>query len=209
MMKLLSLRNKKNPVCSTIWYSGKLRMFFITKSILEVCWVKIKKPIYKPSWISIINDIMILILSLFVVLEWFPLTTRTPYEKYDVASVFYVFIWVFVSYLLGRYKPLHKQKYLKASFKLMYITLIVFGAMWLISFTYFTSIYSVYVIFTFTTIAFAINFLFFILYFVLCMQLANGNPIKIKMTVVETANFRVSQRVCANWGSTWVINYKL
>lgn len=125
------------------------------------------KLIYKPAWISVVNDIMILILSLFVVLEWFPLTTRTPYQKYDVAAVLYVFIWVCVSYLLGRYKSLHRQKYLKASFKLMYITLIVFGAMWLISFTYFNSIYSVYVIFTFTTIAFAINFLFFILYFAL------------------------------------------
>lgn len=110
---------------------------------------------------------MILILSLFVVLEWFPLTTRTPYEKYDLASVFYVLIWVFVSYLLGRYRPLHLQKYFKASFKLLYATIIVFSAMWLISFTYFNSIYSVYVIFTFSTIAFSINFLFFVLYFAL------------------------------------------
>lgn len=156
--------------------------------------MKNKKLIYKPSWISIINDIMILVLSLFVVLEWFPLTTRTPYEKYDVASVFYVFIWVFVSYLLGRYKPLHKQKYLKASFKLMYVTLIVFGAMWLISFTYFNSIYSVYVIFTFTTIAFAINFLFFILYFAL-LYAVDYNETLSEVEVRENAVLKPATRL--------------
>lgn len=129
--------------------------------------IKDRKLFYKPSWITVVNDIMILILSLFVVLEWFPLTTRTPYQKYDVAAAFYVLIWVLFSYLLGRYRPLHLQKYFKASFKLMYITLIVFGVMWLISFGYFNSFYSVYVIFTFTTVAFAINFLFFALYFAL------------------------------------------
>lgn len=126
-----------------------------------------RKLIYKPSKISVINDIMILILSLFVVLEWFPLTTRTPYEKYDLASFVYVCIWVVVSYFLGRYRPLHLQKYLKVSFNLVYVSVIVFGAMWLISHIYFNNFYSVYVIFTFTTVALAINFLFFVLYFAL------------------------------------------
>ncbi len=122
-------------------------------------------PRYKPSAIDVIFDVMILILGVFVVLRWFPFTTNTPFQKYLVPAVVYLLTWTLSSYFFGRYLPLHQQKYLKTNLKLFYTSWVVFGLLWLISLVFFKGSYSVYVIFTFTTIVFGINFAFYILYF--------------------------------------------
>ncbi len=120
---------------------------------------------YRPSKISILFDFIFLALCIFVVLRYFPLTTQNPFEKYDVAAFIYLGIWFIVSYLLGRYRPLHLQKYVYTSFNLVYATIITFLTMWAMSYFLFDKYFSVRVLFTFTTAVFLVNAAFHLLYF--------------------------------------------
>ncbi len=120
---------------------------------------------YKPSKISIIFDFLFLALCIFVVLRYFPLTTQNPFQKYDITSVVYLGIWFIVSYFLGRYRPLHLQKYVVTSFNLIYATVITFLIMWAISYFIFDKYFSIRVLFTFTTAVFFVNSAFHLLYF--------------------------------------------
>lgn len=149
------------------------------------------KLFYRPSLLSIIIDLMILILSAVIVLEWFPLTTQTPYEKYDGAGLVYTCAWMLLSYLFGRYKPLHLQKYLKASFRLVYVTTLVFLLAWGISYYFYNGTYSIYVIFTFTTIAFGVYFAFYMLYFALLYAVDyDDEKAKVEPEIRENAQLR-------------------
>lgn len=120
---------------------------------------------YKPSKISIIFDFSFLAICIFVVLRFFPLTTSNPFAKYDLASFIYFLIWIITSYFLGRYKPLHIQKYISSSFNLFYATIITFLTMWAISHFLYNQYLSVYVLFTFTTAIFTVNALFHLVYY--------------------------------------------
>jgi len=121
--------------------------------------------LYKPSKISVIFDFLFLALCIFVVLRYFPLTTQTPFQKYDIASAIYLGIWFVVSYFLGRYRPLHLQKYIFTAFNLFYVTIITFLSMWAVSYFLFDKYFSVSVLFTFTTAVFFVNSAFHQLYF--------------------------------------------
>ncbi len=144
---------------------------------------------YKPSKISIIFDLIFLALCIFVVLRYFPLTTRNPFEKYDIASFIYLGIWLIVSYSLGRYRPLHLQKYVNTSFNLVYATLITFITMWAISYFLFNKYFSVSVLFTFTTALFIVNSAFHFLYFAM-LYAANYNEEVIEKDVRTEANVK-------------------
>ena len=120
---------------------------------------------YRPSKISIIFDLSFLSLCIFVVLRFFPLTTNNPFEKYDLASLLYFAIWFVISYILGRYKPLHTQKYIGSSFNLLYATIITFATMWAVSHYMYDKYFSVKVLFTFTTALFFVNAAFHLLYY--------------------------------------------
>jgi len=144
------------------------------------------KFIYKPAFLSLIIDFLILIIGIFVVLEWFPLTTRTPYDKYADGALFYYGIWVLISYILGRYKPLHLLKYKIVSFNLIYTTLLTFFIVSFVSFALFKGHYSIYVVFTFTTIIYAVFSAFYLLYFVL-LYAVEYDEIPIEIEVRENA----------------------
>lgn len=145
---------------------------------------------YRPSRISMFLDFMILIMGIFVVLQWFPLSTSTPFSKYGNTSLFYFGLWFVVSYLFQRYKPLQKLKYRDVSFKLVYVTSTVFFISWFLSVVFFNSYYSVYVIFTYTTILFIIISLFYLIYFLLLYAVEyDVSPVEI--TIRENATLRV------------------
>lgn len=124
-----------------------------------------KNILYKPTLIVVFVDLLILVLSAIVMLEKFPFTTNEPYEKYDIAALLYMGIWIILSYALLRYRPLKKQKYLAADFRLFYVSLLVFGIMWLLNILFFDAKYSFIVNYTYTTILFAINFFFLSIYY--------------------------------------------
>lgn len=120
---------------------------------------------YRLSFVSVIIDILILIGSIFVVLQFFPLKTPDPYEKYIIPALIYLSVWFVMSYVLKRYVPLKTQKYLKSCFKLTYVTLMVFLILSTVSYLCYNLYYSILVIFTFTTTLLVVNLLFYSLYF--------------------------------------------
>ena len=82
--------------------------------------------IYKPRIKNIIIDLLMLLLSFYVVLDWFPLTTATPFEKYSWPTFYFTLGWVFTSFIFRRYQPMRRQKYYEASLRLLYVSEIVF-----------------------------------------------------------------------------------
>jgi lipopolysaccharide/colanic/teichoic acid biosynthesis glycosyltransferase len=122
------------------------------------------KIFYRPAYIYWIIDFLILTLSFYLVLDWFPLTTDTPFTKYSWPWVFYIITWLTFSYFLKRYIPLKKQGFFQTSFKLFYTTLFIFSFFYLLIFLYFGD-FSINVLFSITLIAFAINYLALNIYF--------------------------------------------
>ena len=105
-----------------------------------------------------------LLLSFYVVLDWFPLTTSTPFEKYSWPTLFYTLAWVFVSYLFNRYKPLRKQKYYEATIRLLYVCEILFVFFSCLLHLFFKE-FSGFVLLTITIGAFLVNYLAISIYF--------------------------------------------
>lgn len=124
-----------------------------------------KIKLYKPSFIDIIFDLLILILSIFVILKWYPFTTNTPLQKYWGPALIYLLFWFFTSYVFKRYLPLHKQKYIKSNLRIFYVTWVVFIALWIVSIVFYDGFYSVFVIFAYTTVVFFVTAIFYALYF--------------------------------------------
>ncbi len=119
---------------------------------------------YRPAKIYLIIDVLVLILSFYVVFDWFPLTTNSPFEKYSIASLCYTISWIFFSYLFRRYKPLRKQKYFKSILRLFYTCLFLFILYWALLHNFFKT-YSGFVMLTITFGAFLVNYIFQSLYF--------------------------------------------
>ena len=119
---------------------------------------------YTPKRFNIINDLLMLLLSFYVVLDWFPLTTSTPFEKYSWPTLYYTLAWVFVSYLFKRYKPLRKQKYYEATIRLLYVCEILFVFFALILHSFFKE-FSGFVLLSVTIGAFIVNYLVISIYF--------------------------------------------
>lgn len=122
------------------------------------------KIFYKPSYFYLIIDLLILILSLYVVLDWFPLTTNSPFTKYSGASFWFIFSWFIFSYLLKRYKPLRKQQYFVTSLRLFYVSSVNF-VIFVILIHYFFKPYSGYVLLAITVGTFLINYIVLSCYF--------------------------------------------
>lgn len=120
--------------------------------------------LYRPSFIYLIIDILLLLLSFYVVLDWLPLTTSTPFDKYSLPSLFYVITWVVLSYSLLRYRALRKQNYFSATLKLFYTTLFVFLVYWALIYFFFKP-YSGFVLLTISAGVFVINYLLLSIYF--------------------------------------------
>ncbi len=119
------------------------------------------KLFYKPVPIYFLFDILILILSIFVLFEFFPLTTSKPYEKYDVAAIYFFLTWITSSYFFGRYLPIKKRNYFDALFQIFYVSLFVFGLLWILSIFFTPGKYSINVLLTYTIGIFILNYLFF------------------------------------------------
>jgi len=119
---------------------------------------------YKPANLYLFIDWFLLILSFYVVLDWFPLSTRTPFEKYSWPSFFFVSAWLICSYFLGRYKPLKDQRYFIASLRLLDTSLIVLVIFKLLIYFYFPN-YSGYVLLSISIGAFLLNYIAISLYY--------------------------------------------
>jgi len=123
------------------------------------------KYFYKPAYFYMLIDCLMLIISLYIVLDWFPLSTPYPFDKYSWPSLYYIITWWILSYVLERYRPLRKQRFFRTSFKLFYTTLIAFGFYYSLIYLFFENRFSEYVLFSITVVAFSLNYLVLNLYF--------------------------------------------
>ena len=122
------------------------------------------KIFYKPAYFYLIIDIVILIFSLYVVLDLFPLTTHTPFEKYFKPSIIYVFFWIVFSYFLKRYRPLKKQVLIQITLRLFYVCAANFIVFYALIYFFFKP-YSGFVLLTLIAGTFNVNYIFISLYF--------------------------------------------
>jgi len=124
------------------------------------------------------------------VLRFFPLTTQNPFTKYDLAALIYFSIWLTVSYFLGRYKPLHTQKYIPTSFNLFYATILTFSVMLGVSHFFFDMYFSQNVLFTFSTSIFFVNSIFHFLYFAILYATNYKDDFQLETEVREFAKLK-------------------
>ncbi len=122
---------------------------------------------HKPRFFVLTVDILMFIITAFVILQWFPLTTQNPFSKYALSALDYLIVWILISNLLGRYKPLHEQSYLVVTFKLVLVNLITFIVFFVTSELFFDGRFSEYVMITFVTIVFTVNIIFYNMYYAL------------------------------------------
>jgi len=118
---------------------------------------------YKPYWDYILADVIALILSVVVVLWWFPLSTAIPFQKYDVFALVFSGVWLLTSYLCHRYVPV---KYMKMGRDIRRLLLsaictfgLMYGYMWILSNRHF----SIWVLLTIWLVVLAISLIYLVL----------------------------------------------
>jgi Sugar transferases involved in lipopolysaccharide synthesis len=122
------------------------------------------KGFYKPAYLYLFIDLLILALTLYVVLDWFPLTTNSPFSKYSWPSVCYILSWIALSYFVQRYRPLKRQQFYQITLRLFYVSLIVFLIFMGLIHNFF-KLYSGYVLLTTILMTFLVNYLFLSFYY--------------------------------------------
>jgi lipopolysaccharide/colanic/teichoic acid biosynthesis glycosyltransferase len=123
-----------------------------------------KKKSANPTRSYLFIDLILLILSFYIVLDWFPLSTRIPFEKYSIPAIFYAIVWIICSYLFGRYRSLKKQKYFISTLRLLDVCLVVLLIFKALIYFYFEN-YSSNVLITIVIGTFLLNYLFLSLFF--------------------------------------------
>ena len=118
--------------------------------------------IYKPYWRYFIIDAITLILSVIVVLWWFPLSTQIPFQKYSVFVTIFSVIWLLNSYLCHRYIPVKYMKMGKDIRRLLaasiFTFMVMYGYMWYHS----GNNFSIWVLLTIWLIMFGMSVVFLI-----------------------------------------------
>lgn len=122
------------------------------------------KLFYKPSYFYLIIDFLILFLTLYVVLDWFPLTTDSPFTKYTIPSFLFIISWFIISFILKRYRSLRKQHYFQATVKLFYVSCINF-LVFITLIHYFFKPYSGFVLLSIVIGTFLVNYILLSFYF--------------------------------------------
>ena len=89
----------------------------------------IKRLFYRPYWVYAIADAIALVLSVIMVLAWFPLSTSVPFQKYSVFTTIFAVLWLLFSYLCHRYIPVKYMKMGKDIRRLLVASIFLFAAM--------------------------------------------------------------------------------
>lgn len=88
-----------------------------------------KRLFYRPYWRYAIADAVALLLSVLVVLAWFPLSTSVPFQKYSVFATIFAVMWLLSSYLCHRYIPVKYMKMGKDIRRLIAASILIFAGM--------------------------------------------------------------------------------
>ena len=118
---------------------------------------------YKPYWNYIFADVVALILSVVVVLWWFPLSTQVPFQKYDVFALIFSAVWLISGYLCHRYVPVKYMKMGIDIYRLMASAAVTFGVMygymWILS----NKNFSIWVLLTIWLVVLVISLIYLVL----------------------------------------------
>ena len=85
--------------------------------------------LYKPYWNYVIEDVVALILSFVVVLEWFPLSTQIPFQKYGIFAALFCTVWLLSAYMTHRYVRVKFQRIDISIWRLLTAAALTFGVM--------------------------------------------------------------------------------
>lgn len=88
-----------------------------------------KRLFYRPYWRYAIADAIALIVSVLVVLAWFPLSTSVPFQKYSVFATIFAVMWLLASYMCHRYIPVKYMKMGKDIRRLLAASIMIFAGM--------------------------------------------------------------------------------
>ena len=117
---------------------------------------------YKPYWNYLLADVIALILSVVVVLWWFPLSTEIPFQKYDVFALVFAAVWLLTGYLCHRYVPVKYMKMGKDIRRLLFSAILTFGVMygymWILS----NKQFSIWVLLTIWLVILAISLVYLV-----------------------------------------------
>ena len=84
---------------------------------------------YKPYWRYVIVDAIALLISVCVVLAWFPLSTQVPFQKYSIFVLIFAAMWLVFGYICHRYIPVKYMKMGKDIRRLAAASVLLFGGM--------------------------------------------------------------------------------
>jgi lipopolysaccharide/colanic/teichoic acid biosynthesis glycosyltransferase len=87
------------------------------------------KIIYRPYWRYVIADAIALLVSVLIVLAWFPLSTAVPFQKYSVFVLIFSTMWLLFGYICHRYVPVKYMKMGKDVRRLLMASVLLFGGM--------------------------------------------------------------------------------
>lgn len=85
---------------------------------------------YKPYFRYLFVDIILLALSFFVVLMWFPLSTNIPFQKYDVFAIIFSVAWILGGYFTHRYVTVKFLRLSSHIYRLLLCAAVVFAGMY-------------------------------------------------------------------------------
>ena len=85
---------------------------------------------YNPYWRYVIVDAIALVVSVCVVLAWFPLSTQIPFQKYSIFVLVFSVMWLLFSYLCHRYIPVKYMKMGKDIRRLSAASVLLFAGMY-------------------------------------------------------------------------------
>ena len=87
------------------------------------------RQLYRPYWRYAIADAIALLVSVLIVLAWFPLSTEVPFQKYSVFVLIFSGMWLLWSYICHRYVPVKYMKMGADIRRLLIAALLLFGTM--------------------------------------------------------------------------------
>ena len=85
--------------------------------------------LYKPYWRYVLVDTITLLISVFVVLAWFPLSTQVPFQKYSFFVLIFSAMWLVFGYLCHRYIPVRYMKMGQDIRRLIATSVLLFAGM--------------------------------------------------------------------------------
>lgn len=88
-----------------------------------------KRLFYRPYWRYVIADTVALLLTVLVVLAWFPLSTQVPFQKYSIFVLIFSLMWLLFSYLCHRYIPVKFMKMGKDVRRMLMASVLLFSSM--------------------------------------------------------------------------------